>query len=160
MTGAREFASMLCIAAVSCCALRLLIPQGALDPVLRMILSAFFLLCLLSPLRRLPSFALPQGALEEGAAPYRAGLDESYSALVEEAVEKNIGKLVEARLQKIGAEGTNIRINVNTNEEGSIDISGIELTLSPESAGLAAQVKESIEKDMELPCAVRISPEV
>ncbi len=151
---------MLCMAAIGCQALRLLAPRGALEKPLRLILSLFFLLCLLSPLQGEISFEPPRQALEEGARPSMQRLSENYRSLLEQAVGENIEKLIRARLEKMGAEGTNIRINVHAGEDGSIDISEVMITLSEASAGLAEQVKGNLEKEMELPIKVLAGSEV
>lgn len=160
MAQARDFASMLAAAAISCQALHMLVPRGALEKPLRMLLSVFFLCCLLAPLREPLSWQLPRQALEEQAGARTQQLQDSYSGLLEEAVRQNIRRIVEARLQKMGAEGTNILVNVHAGEDGRIDISEIIVTLSEASAGMAGQVKGELEAEMELPVDVLTGPEV
>lgn len=160
MAQARDFASMLAAAAIGCQALRLLAPRGALEKPLRLLLSMFFLCCLLSPLKE-PLSWQPSGQMfEEQTGAHIQRLQDSYSSLLEEAVRQNIRRVVEARLQKMGAGGTNILVNVHAGEDGSIDISEIIVTLSEASAGLAGQVKRELEAEMELPVDVLTDPEV
>lgn len=159
MSQLREFASMLVAAAVGCCALKMLLPEGKLEPVLRVLLSIFFLLCLMGPLRRLPSLPLAVPSFQAEYSSVQGSLAETYHTQLVQSVKGNLCAVIEARLKKFGIEGTNIEINVNMDEQGRIDINGVQISLPQQSASLKGQVESYVEGELELPCKVRIAGE-
>lgn len=156
MEQVRAFASMLCVSAVGCCALKMLLPESALEKVLKVILSVFFLLCLIMPLRGFALDLPARDGLESAAAPAARELGRTYEEHLKQAVADNVTRVVSARLLRLGLEESEINIvtNVNMEEGGRIDISGIEVFLEGESARLAAKVRSCVEEELELACTV------
>ncbi|PWM41007.1 MAG: hypothetical protein DBX66_00410 [Clostridiales bacterium] len=156
METIRQFAAMVCVAAVGCCALRLLLPQSALEPVLRVILSAFFLLCLLLPLRgiSLPEFSAGSALFEGEVAGGQQQLSERLREQVEQAAGDNLRTVIDEKLKKFGISGTNIGIKIHTSTAGSIDITGVELMLPQEYAHLSEKARAYVEDELELPCQI------
>ena len=50
MNSVSQWAAGLCVAAVGCTALQMLAPKGGLGKLFRLIIAAFFLCCMASPL--------------------------------------------------------------------------------------------------------------
>lgn len=162
MSQIKEFATMLVIASVGCCAFKMLLPESAMLPVLRTVLSVFFLLCILTPLRGI-SLKLPDApALQSERTPGSERLQDTYRQQLEASVQKNVTKVLEVRLEHMGidVQGTNIMINVHADEDGSIDISGVELILTQQDASRAQEAQRCVEEELSLPCKVSVMGEV
>lgn len=155
MTEILQFSSMLCTAAVGCCLLRMLVPDNALTGTLKIILSAFFLLCLFGPLQGL---ALPDISLSNSFFPEQQEQQERLTGTLNEQIaqsaKKNIEALINAKLEKLGIFGTKLFININTDEQNSIDITDIEVLLPKEHAGAAKTVEAYIAGELQLPCQI------
>lgn len=151
MNQIREFGSMLCVAAVGCCAMKMLLPENTLEPMIKTVLSIFFILCLLLPLRGMPLPQVDLELLEEETASHSEKLQDIFSRQLEASVEENLRQVIKARLKKLGVEGTKLEINVNTDEEGRIDIKGVELFLPQEYQSSAQEIARTLQEELELP---------
>lgn len=155
MEEIRQFASMLCIAAVGCCMLKMLLPESTMEPVLKVVLSAFFLLCLLTPLRGIaPSLSAAPALLEGQASPSTQSLTQAYNRQIEKAVADNLEAVISAKLEGMGISGANICINVNMDDGGRIDITGVEIAVDGEYAPRAREIEDYVTRELELPCVV------
>ncbi len=152
----REFAAMLCVSAVGCCTLKMLLPENGLEPVLRIILSAFFLLCLFLPLRDL-DFEFPDSAVLQSAAEVGPGeLEQTYREQLARSAAENVRKVIEVRLQRMGIdpEEVKLEVKVHIDGDGRIGIEGIEVFPSEGHAERLPEIEAMITREMELPCRI------
>lgn len=161
METVREFSGMLCISAVGCCVLKMLLPESTLEPVLKAILSAFFLLCLLLPLRSL-NLDMPDAAMLASASESEtSGLTEVYHEQLVRAAKDNISRVIAVRMERMGIqmkEGE-LRVNVHTDMDGCIEIESIEVFLDEGHAADASGIETLITQELELPCQIVIPGE-
>lgn len=152
----QEFAAMLCISAVGCCALKLLLPENGLEPVLRVILSVFFLLCLFLPLRDLRLQSFDAAVLPSVMEPEREGLEKVYQEQLARCTAENIRKIIEVRLEKIGIHPGEVKleVKVHIDEDGRIGIEGIEVFPGEGHAAYAPEIEALITRELELPCRI------
>ncbi len=152
----QEFAAMLCISAVGCCALKLLLPENGLEPVLRVILSVFFLLCLFLPLRDLRPEKLDAAALPLVMEPERGDLERTYQEQLARSTAENIRRVIEVRLEKMGVntEEVKLEVKVHIDADGRIEIEGIEVFPSKGYAAYVPEIEALVTRELELPCRI------
>lgn len=159
MEGIRQFATMLCVAAVSCAVLRMLFPGGACDGVLRLVLSAFFLLCLFGPLRGMDMPDVGSIALFLESETENTQLRGTVQDAIETSVADNLTAVIEAELHRREIYPIKLFINVNTNESSSIDINEVSITLSEKDGDRAGEVRDYVQGELRLPCEVSVNGE-
>lgn len=147
---------MLCISAVGCCALKLLLPENGLEPVLRVILSVFFLLCLFLPLRDLRLQSLDTDVMLSAAEPEQEKLEKTYQEQLARCTAENIRKVIEVRLEKMGIhpEEVKLEVKVHIDEDGRIGIEGIDVFPGEGHAAYVPEIEALVTRELELPCRI------
>lgn len=146
MSGVREWASVICMAALAASLLQYLLPGGSMERVARMVLGAFVICSVLIPLQK----TLPQLSpdLSQAASGVRQNEEfrDTVDAQVQEAARGGIETIVRGELYKLGAECENVAVMMDTNEDGSISIIKVVVNLGRADAGRAGEVKAVLEK--------------
>lgn len=160
MSEITAFGSTLAATAVGCSLLRLLLPESSTARVVRVILSAFFLLCLLLPLQELQLDTLWRGDAGSEETFSNGALEQMSQESLQRSIAQSVESLVVARLSAIGIQPQKVLATVNTGEEGRIDISEIRLVLASQDADRMKEATSYIQKELELPCQGQVTEEV
>ena len=101
MTGLKNWALLLCTAAVACGLLGILLPQSTSGKAGKMAVSFFFLCCLLSPLRSgLGNLSLDLSFLEETEEQWTEELEQESQQLAYSIAQSHILELIQTRLEQ------------------------------------------------------------
>lgn len=148
MSGVREWAVVICMSVLAAALIQYFSPGGSMEKMLRLILGAFFICAFLFPLGN----TLPQMALEVQASAEPAQIPEEFAEEVdrqrEEAVKSSLTSLVVKELFQIGINCENVVCNMDTNEDGSIVINKVVVTLPTEYKDRCEEVSTRLEKTL------------
>lgn len=154
MEGIKGWAAALCVVAVGCTLIQYLAPKGGMGRIFRMMIAAFFLCCLVSPLLSLKGLdQLPLDLLPEEvqADMLQEKVDEQLKKQVSAAVEG----IVSTALDNYHLKAEKIETNTDTSEDGSIYMKQIILYLDKQSLSKAATVKQVLEQRLGAPVVLR-----
>lgn len=153
MGSIKAWAAALCIAAIVCAVLQMLAPKESTGKVFRLILSAFFLCCLILPL--LKAGSLDRLDISFLPAEVRAELlEDRVNRQLMSQVEKTVEQLARTILDSSGVTAEKIQVKTDTSEEGSIYIQQVTITLDKQSKPKALTAKEVLEKQLGVSVAV------
>ena len=147
MDSIKAWAAALCVAAIVCAMLQMLAPKEGTGKIFKLILSAFFLCCLIMPLlnagslTRLDISALPGEVQAEL-------LEERVNQQLMRQVQETVEQLSRTVLESSGVEAEKIEVKTDTSEEGSIYIQQVTVTLDKQSKPKALAAREVLEKQL------------
>lgn len=134
MSAAQQWTAGICLAVLGVSLLQHLLPEGAMRRMGELAAGLFFLCAVLLPLAGavpdLPRLfsALPQA--EQGEP-----VEQAVQEQCERAVRESLTSLITAELSREGIPAAAVQVDVNTQEDGSISITNITVTLPAASAG-------------------------
>lgn len=157
MEWVRTWGVSICCAAVGCAVLQLLAPRGGLGKVLELIGALAFLGCALSPLARLPSLDwqnVPSIPLSESAKSEL--LQEQLWRQMQTPVQQAVQQEGTAALAAYGLSAEKIEAVTDTDEDGSIYISKIAVTLTKSQAVRRTAVIQLLRERFQLEVEVTV----
>ncbi len=142
MADLKVWAISLCVAAVAGGVMNLLIPNTSLEKIMKLVIAAFFLSCIISPvILHFPEIHL---TLAQDAKEEMQQVQNSLTTTVDEQVSGAVSVKVDALLKEIGVGAENISIRYNTADNASISISQIDIVLPPGFISREAEIREYI----------------
>ena len=156
MNGIREWSSVICLAALAAARLQYLMPDGSMERVARLVMSAFLLCSILIPFSRLVSkfpsdFSFPQVQAQADDA-----FQNTVDTQISRAAEQGIENIVAGELLKLDVKYKNVAVMMDTNEDGSISITKVVVSLDRKDSGRSEQVKACLEKVLGLKTEVTV----
>lgn len=146
MSTIREWATVICMAALAASVLQYLSPGGGMERMLRFVLGAFLLCGILSPFGKgMPvlEFDLPASAsVAQDGQQFKDAVDRQFY----EAARNGISSVVAGELYKMGIKCENVDLMMDTNEDSSIVINKVAVTLPAEYANRCAEAEAGLEK--------------
>ncbi len=142
MADIKVWAMSLCIAAIAGAVIHMLVPNSSLEKMMRLVIAAFFLSCMLSPvLLRIPDLEVTvtqdsQDALNDTRERLGKAVDDQMAAAMH--------LKVESLLQNKGIAAENISLEYNTVEKTRISISQIDLFLESEYTVQKGEIEDYI----------------
>lgn len=149
MKGIREWATIICLAALAAAMLQSLVPNGSMERMAKFVIGAFVICALISPLTKV----IPQLNLNLKADRQPSGntkLESTMDNQIQSAAEQSITNLVTAQLNSMHIKCKNVTVNMDTNENGSISISKVIVVLQKENAADCQKASASLEKSLGL----------
>ena len=155
MEAVRTWAFSVCASMVACGIALQLMPKSNLTGMFKLVVSVFFLCCLLSPVL----IRIPEGRL--WLPEYSAEIAEEKAARLQEVMEKQTRinaeqaaqKIIADKLRQMGINYHSIAININTNgqsETGAVVTILLDKSLEPEHWALKRQIEQSLEMNVNL----------
>ncbi len=142
MNAIREWSAGICLAALTAALAQGLVPGGPMERMEKFVVGAFLVCALIAPVTKLvPSFQQAVGNAESDAAP-SSRMEETVDGQIRSAAEKSISNLVGAELARKNIKCKNVRVEMDTNEDGRISITKVTVTLIP---GDSSRVREAQE---------------
>jgi hypothetical protein len=141
MDGVTKWAAALCFAAIGCTALQMLAPKKGMGNIFRMITAAFFLCCMAAPLLSMKSI-LPiniDGIPQEVSAEV---IKERVKQQLHERVTEALFKQLDRAFKNYDISLVKVEVNMDTEEDDSIYISGVVLYLDKQSSQKLMTAKE------------------
>lgn len=147
MDSIKAWAAALCIAAIVCAVLQMLAPREGTGKVFKLILSAFFLCCLIMPLLKAGSLTRLDISSLPGEVQAEL-LDDQVNQQLMRQVQTTVEQLARTTLESSGVEAEKIEVKTDTSEEGSIYIQQVTVTLDKQSKPKALAAREVLEKQL------------
>ena len=145
MDGFRQWAAVVCTAAVVCALLRQLFPESALGRQARLLLPCVFLCALLSPLSgALTGVKLPAFTDENPAD--TAALEARMRQQVVDQVNDTLLAMVNQALQGYGWQAKKVTADMDIGEGGSISMGQITVYVDRDTARRGGAVRQVAEK--------------
>ncbi|WP_411676761.1 stage III sporulation protein AF [Caproicibacter sp.] len=148
MNGVREWATVICLAALSAAMLQSLVPNGSMERMARFVIGAFIICALVAPISK----AVPQirAGLETENHPAKENerLNSTVDRQFEDAAQQSITGLVHSELKRMGINCKNVQVIMDTDENGSISINKVVVTVDGEAASGRAGVSSALEKTL------------
>ena len=146
MNGIREWSAVVCLSALAASMLQSLIPNGSMERMAKFVIGAFVICAMIAPVSK----ALPQirAGLNQNAARMESGgrLNSEVERQYRDAAQRSIAGLVTSELGRMGVKCKNVRVIMDTEENGSISINKVIVTVGKESVAGRAGVKSALEK--------------
>lgn len=147
MDSIKAWAAALCIAAIVCAVLQMLAPKEGTGKVFKLILSAFFLCCLIMPLLRAGSLTRLDISVLPGEVQAEL-LEDRVNQQLMRQVQATVEQLAETALDSSGVKAEKIEVKTDTSPEGSIYIQQVTITLDKQSKPKALAAREVLEKQL------------
>lgn len=153
MDAIKGWAAALCVVAVGCTLIQMLAPKDGMGRIFRILIGAFFLCCMVSPLLSLRHIT----NLDLNLLP-----TEIQSTILEEKVKEQLDRQISAAVEKIvnqAMENYNLKAEkvetmTDTSEDGSIYMKQIILYLDKQSMSKSAAVRQALEQRLGIPIDV------
>ncbi len=147
MNGVREWSAMICLAGLTAALVQGLMPNGSMERIAKFVLGAFIICVLIGPLTSaIPKISLGMG--NTGSAQPNRQLDSALDGQTREAARKSITGLVVSELNRIGVKCKNVRVDMDTNKDGSISITKITVTLGSKYAAEKEKTSDLLKKEL------------
>lgn len=157
MEAVKSWAAALCVVAIGCTLVQYLAPKGGMGRIFRILIAAFFLCCLVSPLLSIKGLSsLPLDMLPEEIQADM--LQEKVNEQLERQIETAVEGIVQTALDNYHLEAEKIETITDTSEDGSIYMKQIILYLDKQSLSQAATVKQVLEQRLETPVVLQAAP--
>ncbi|TGJ76082.1 stage III sporulation protein AF [Caproiciproducens galactitolivorans] len=129
MNAVREWSAAICLTALVATFLQSLVPGGSMERMVRFVLGAFMICAIIVPLAK----TAPQigtwfqvDTPSRSSSPFVGTVDRQIS----EAAQESIQNLVITECRNIGVKCKNVRVFMDTNEDGSISINKVVVILA------------------------------
>lgn len=147
MDAVKSWATMLCVVAVGCALVQMLAPKDGMGKILKLIIAAFFLCCMVSPLLSIKSLS----SLNLDLLP-----DEISADLLQERVNEQLKQQMAAAVKKVadkslknyGITAEKVIVETDTSEEGGIYIRQVILYLNSQNIQKALTARQVMEQQL------------
>lgn len=154
MDGLQTWCSAVCLSALGCAALRMLVPKNSIGKVFSLLLCTFFLCCLLSPLLtargrwRLDVEGLPDAVVSDL-------LNDTVNEQLQVQVREVVTGIVQEALANRDITAKEIAVVTDISEQGGIYIQHITITVDKQTVPIAAVVREVLEQQLQATVEVK-----
>ena len=148
MDSINAWAISLCAAALVCTILGMTTPKNSTGGLFKIITAAFFLICMLTPLSRLPDLmnAVPPAAVPAPTA--NDTLNDTIADQLRSQTETAIMKILREPMAEHGILIKKVTITMDTDETGSIYINGITIFPDKQNNPPLLSVREIAERTL------------
>lgn len=147
MGDIRQWAIALCAAAIGCTILKTLAPKGGTGRIMHIMIAAFFLCCMVSPLLSLRSLSLSDLPVTEYSQPDTA-LSERVEEQMIRQMEAAVSSLCERYLKNYDVSVEKVEVNTDTSQADGIYISHVTLYLDKQSYSKFFTVKQIMQQQL------------
>ncbi len=147
MEGIREWCTAVCMAALGCAAMQLLVPKSGTGRLLQLIITTFFICVLVSPLLRLPErLALDIGELPDSvkADLLEGTVLEQLEAPIRDAATEVAQQILESR----GVTAEQIEVITDISEDAGIYMQQIVITVDKQMVPAAKAAGEVLARQL------------
>ncbi|MFU0833313.1 MAG: Stage III sporulation protein AF [Oscillospiraceae bacterium] len=148
MSGIREWATVICLAALSAAMLQSLVPNGSMERMAKFVIGAFIICALILPISKVALQINAVLKMEGQPAEENKMLNSTVNKQFEEAARQSITNLVQAELKRMGIICKNVQVIMDTDENGSISINKVIVTLNGDEVSGHAGVSSALEKTL------------
>ncbi|WP_101697889.1 stage III sporulation protein AF [Clostridium minihomine] len=150
MNGVREWSSIIVMAALAASILQYLIPGGSMEKVTRLVIGAFIICSILVPVGRLVHhFEVEAFAAHDDLTP-NIQYQDTVNQQTVRAAENAVRTVVISQLAQNGIQCKNVTLNMDTNEDGSISITKVFVSLDQKELGKLQETQKLLERELGL----------
>ena len=153
MNAVRTWLLAICFAVLAVAVLQYLAPPGSMEKMIRYVTGAFLVCAMAFSLKSV----LPKIPLAF-SIPTQYGAESEFSSFVESqeitAAQESVERLAETEINKMGISCKNIHADMDKQEDGSIGINRIEITLASGYEGYGARVESYLSETLGVPVEV------
>ncbi len=154
MEGLDLWVIQLCVCAAAVAAAENLLPEGNVKKSVYFILGLIVVTCFISPLENAETISFDFGSDDLGVSENTDWLNR----MTEEKFSENIKILVEDFLDDSEIKAENIEIHTDINDENSISIDRVRITLSRDYSDRIDEIQEDIKRNLGLDADIIIKP--
>lgn len=158
MGDIRQWAAALCAAAIGCTILKALAPKGGAGRLFHMMIAAFCLCCMVSPLLSLRSLSLSDLPDVSSASPDSA-LSQRVEEQMADQMEAAVMSLCQRYLKNYNVTVEKVAVHTDTSADGRIYISHVTLYLDKQNAAGAWTARQLMEQQLGVTVEVEIQDE-
>jgi stage III sporulation protein AF len=147
MNGVREWSTIICMAALIAALLQSLVPNGSMERMIKFVIGAFIICAMIVPLTKI----VPQISIdlqENTRTEDNTQLKNTVERQLSDAAQDSITNLVTAELNNMGIKCKNVRVMMDTKEDGSISINKVVVTLAKEDGADIKKASAHLEKTL------------
>jgi hypothetical protein len=148
MSGVKEWATVICLAALSAAMLQSLVPNGSMERMAKFVIGAFIICALIAPISK----AAPQvrAGLKTENRPVKENqnLNSTVNRQFKDAAKQSITGLIHSECKRMGINCKNVQVIMDTDENGSISINKVIVTIDGRTASGRAGVSSALEKTL------------
>lgn len=148
MDGIRAWSAAVCLAALGCAAIQLLAPKDGIGKVFRLVVTTFFLCCMLLPMLKVGSLTqldvadLPDAVVSEFLA-------DTVTEQLERQVRDTVSTLATEMLAERGVTAEKIEVTTDISDEGGIYIQHVTITVDKQTVPIAKVAGEVLAKQLQ-----------
>lgn len=150
MSEIREWASVICMAALAAALLQSLAPSGAMERMAKFVIGAFIICAIILPLSK----AVPKLSLNlkssAGGVSSSTQFSSAVNSQIESAARRSISNLITAQLKSMNVRCKNVTVNMDTDANGRISINKVVVAIDKQNAADRQRVSASLEKTLGL----------
>ena len=155
MGDIRHWAMALCAAAIGCTILKTLAPKGGTKRLFHMMIAAFFLCCMASPLLALRSISWSDLTVKEYAAPDTA-LSERVEEQMIRQIEATVLSLSRRYLKNYDITVEKVAVHTDTSADGRIYMTHVTLYLDKHSTAGTFTARQLMEQQLGVTVKVEV----
>lgn len=147
MDAVKSWAAMLCVVAVGCALVQMLAPRDGMGKIMKLIIAAFFLCCMVSPLLSIKSL----NGLNLDLLPDEISADmlqERVNEQLKQQMAAAVEKVADKTLKNYGISAEKVIVKTDTSEEGGIYIRQVILYLNSQNIQKALTARQVMEQQL------------
>lgn len=148
MSGVKEWATVICLAALSAAMLQSLVPNGSMERMAKFVIGAFIICALIVPASKAAPQIRAGLETENRSAKENQNLNSTVERQYKDAARESITGLVQSELKQMGINCKNVQVIMDTDENGSISITKVVVTIDGKTASGRAGVSSALEKTL------------
>ena len=154
MSEIKGWAVVICVSAIACSLLDMIVPSGKMEKIVRFVFGVFMICAVINPFETATKgfdidLKIPNSEIKKD---YK--FSESMEDIEMRAAECKIKNILEETLGEINIEPQKINISMDINEGNSISINKVEVVLGKENIDRQEEVKSIIKNKLGLNCKV------
>ena len=151
MKEVQQWTAVICLAALTASLAQSLLPSGTMERMGKFVAGAFMICVMIAPVTKFaPQLRAGFSAAGKTSVSQRSALESTVSNQVAEASRKSVANLVAAELSRIRIKCKNVRVVMDTKQDGRISITKVIVTLDAKDAASRKAVQEHLEKELGL----------
>lgn len=162
MEGLQQWALSICASVLIAGLFSVLVPKGSMEKLLRLVVAAFLVMALASPLIQKGSFSSIFSFEEsaENKLKETKTLEQSINEQMAAQMETTVKNQIAACLKKLGTENEKVRVSMDIAEDGRIQMNEIMILIPDSDRAKRQEVRQAVKSELGLNVTVLLESEV
>lgn len=158
MSTIRDWATCLCFAALAAAIIQMILPGGSSEKIMKLVIGAFFLCCVVSPLLTQNHILTLNTNLKQTSGEISTQrLDDELDRELKQQIEQRLEIVIRQSLSSTGADINKILISMDTLEDNSISISTIDIVLNECTPAEKSAVENAVMQSLSIMPRISLS---